>query len=133
VGDVIIFGARKYAMGSGSTPRSWRRSQLTAADVVSAAAGTERRNPRGTAWPSSPRDPKQNFQVTLRVVGRLSDPKEFESIILKTPRNGIVQVKDVGRAEIGAENYDTNLMYSGHQGVASASQQLSNANAPASG
>ena len=28
-------------------------------------------------------DQKQNFQVTLRVIGRMSDPREFESIILK--------------------------------------------------
>src|SRR5207237_4659330 len=76
-----------------------------------------------------PSDAKQNFQVTLRVVGRLSDPKEFESIIIKNTNNGIVQLKDVGRAEIGAENYDTNLLYSGHQAIGVGVQQLSNANA----
>src|SRR5207237_6480441 len=59
----------------------------------------------------------------------LSDPKEFESIILKNTGNGIVQLKDVGRAEIGAESYDTNLMYSGHEAIGVGVQQLSNANA----
>ena len=59
----------------------------------------------------------------------LTDPKEFEGIILKNTANGIVQVKDVGRAEIGAENYDTNLLYSGHQAIGIGVQQLSNANA----
>ena len=76
-----------------------------------------------------PADPKQNFQVALRVVGRLSDPKEFENIILKNTGNGIVQLKDVGRAEIGAESYDTNLLYSGHEAIGVGVQQLSNANA----
>src|SRR5215469_9939804 len=79
--------------------------------------------------PSCPAGPKQNFQIALRVVGRLSDPKEFENIILKNTPNGIVQLKDVGRAEIGAESYDTNLMYSGHEAIGVGVQQLSNANA----
>jgi HAE1 family hydrophobic/amphiphilic exporter-1 len=65
----------------------------------------------------------------LRVVGRLSDPREFEKIILKNSRNGLIQVRDVGRAEIGADNYDSNLMYSGHEAVGIGVQQLSNANA----
>ena len=63
------------------------------------------------------------------MVGRLSDPKEFENIIIKNTRNGIVQLKDVGRAEVGAESYDTNLLYSGHEAVGVGVQQLSNANA----
>ena len=76
-----------------------------------------------------PSDPKQNFQITLRVVGRLSEPKEFENIILKNTPEGIVQLRDVGRAEIGAESYDTNLMYSGHEAIGMGVQQLSDANA----
>ena len=35
----------------------------------------------------------------------------------------------MGRAEIGAESYDSNLLYSGHQAVGIGVQQLSNANA----
>ncbi len=80
-------------------------------------------------WAGRLRISKQNFQVTLRVVGRLSDPKEFENIILKNTKNSIVQLKDVGRAEIGAESYDTNLLYSGHEAIGIGVQQLSNANA----
>ena len=40
-----------------------------------------------------------------------------------------MQLKDVGRAEIGAESYDTNLLYSGHEAIGVGVQQLSNANA----
>src|SRR6202044_2200671 len=76
-----------------------------------------------------PANPKQDFQITLRVVGRLSSPQEFENIILKNTPQGLVQVKDVGRAEIGSESYDTNLMYSGHEAVGIGVQQLSDANA----
>ena len=114
VGDVIIFGERKYAMRIWLDPTKLAARQLTAADVVAALQEQNVEIPAGQLG-RPPADPKQNFQVTLRVVGRLSDPKEFENIILKNTTNGIVQLKDVGRAEIGAESYDTNLLYSGHE------------------
>ena len=128
VGDVVIFGERKYAMRIWLDPTKLAARQLTAADVVSALQEQNVEIPAGQLG-RPPADPKQNFQVTLRVVGRLSEPKEFERIILKNTRNGIVQLKDVGRAEIGAENYDTNLLYSGHEAIGIGVQQLSNANA----
>ncbi len=128
VGDVVIFGERKYAMRVWLDPAKLAARQLTAADVVSALQEQNVEIPAGQLG-RPPSDPKQVFQVTLRVVGRLSDPREFEKIILKTSRNGLIQLRDVGRAEIGSENYDSNLMYSGHEAVGIGVQQLSNANA----
>ena len=128
VGDVLIFGERKYAMRIWLDPTKLAARQLTAADVVSALQEQNVEIPAGQLG-RPPADPKQSFQVTLRVVGRLSDPREFENIIIKSTRNGIVQLKDVGRAEIGAESYDTNLLYSGHEAIGVGVQQLSNANA----
>jgi HAE1 family hydrophobic/amphiphilic exporter-1 len=128
VGDVIIFGERKYAMRIWLDPTKLAARQLTAADVISALQEQNVEIPAGQLG-RPPSDPKQNFQITLRVVGRLSEPKEFENIIIKNTPNTIVQLKDVGRAEIGAESYDTNLLYSGHEAVGVGVQQLSNANA----
>jgi len=128
VGDVVIFGERKYAMRIWLDPTRLAARQLTAADVVSALQEQNVEIPAGQLG-RPPADPRQNFQVTLRVVGRLSDPREFENIVIKNTRNGIVQLKEVGRAEIGAESYDTNLLYSGHEAIGVGVQQLSNANA----
>jgi HAE1 family hydrophobic/amphiphilic exporter-1 len=128
VGEVVIFGERKYAMRIWLDPTKLAARQLTAADVVSALQEQNVEIPAGQLG-RPPADPKQTFQVTLRVIGRLSEPKEFENIIIKNTKNGIVQLKEVGRAEIGAESYDTNLLYSGHQAVGIGVQQLSNANA----
>ncbi len=128
VGDVVIFGERKYAMRVWLDPTRLAARQLTAADVVVALQEQNIEIPAGQLG-RPPADPKQTFQVTLRAVGRLSEPKEFENIIIKNTRNGIVQLKDVARAEIGAETYDTNLLYSGHEAIGVGVQQLSNANA----
>jgi len=128
VGDVIIFGERKYAMRIWLDPTKLAARQLTALDVISALQDQNVEIPAGQLG-RPPSDQKQNFQITLRVVGRLSEPREFENIILKNTPNSIVQLKDVGRAEIGAESYDTNLLYSGHEAIGIGVQQLSNANA----
>ncbi len=128
VGDVVIFGERKYAMRIWLDPSKLAARNLTATDVINALQEQNIEIPSGQLGrPPAPAD--QAFQVTLRVIGRLSDPREFEQIILKNTANGLVQLKDVGHAELGAETYDTNLEYSGHEAIGVGVQQLSNANA----
>jgi len=44
-------------------------------------------------------------EYTINVNGRLADPEEFEQIFIKTSKVGrLVQVKDVGRGELGSED-----------------------------
>ena len=55
-----------------------------------------------------PARPGQTFDISVRAVGRLTDPSEFDNIILKRAADGtLVRLKDVGRTELGAENYAT--------------------------
>ncbi len=128
VGDVVIFGERKYAMRIWLDPARLAARGLTATDVINAIQEQNVEIPSGQLG-RPPAPSTQDFQITLRVVGRLSDPKEFEQIILKSTPNGLVQLKDVGHAELGAETYDTNLEYSGHEATGIGVQQLSDANA----
>ena len=54
--------------------------------------------------------PGQHFQISVRAVGRLSEPAQFDNIILKSNADGtLVRLKDVGHAELGAEDYSTDL------------------------
>jgi len=130
VGDVRIFGERKYAMRIWLDPTRLAARGLTALDVTNALAEQNVEVAAGQLG-QQPSDPKQDFQMAVRVVGRLSDPREFENIIIKTSPTaaGIVLLKDVGRAEVGAENYSTLLKFSGNEAVGVGVQQLSNANA----
>lgn len=128
VGDVVIFGERKYAMRVWLDPSRMVARQLTATDVLSALSEQNVEVPAG-ALGQPPADSKQNFQIAVRVVGRLSDPKQFENIIVKNTSNGIVLLKDIGYAQVGAESYSTNLKYSGMPAVGIGVQQLGNANA----
>ena len=128
VGDVVIFGERKYAMRIWLDPSKLAARGLTATDVINALQEQNIEIPSGQLG-RPPAPSTQDFQITLRVIGRLSEPREFEQIILKNTPNGLVQLKDVGHAELGAETYDTNLEYSGHEAIGVGVQQLSDANA----
>ncbi len=130
VGNVTIFGERKYAMRIWLDPSKLAARSLTALDVTSALAEQNVEVAAGQLG-QPPSDAKQNFQMAVRVVGRLSDPKQFENIILKNSAasSGLVLLKDVGHAEIGAETYSTALKFSGGDAVGIGVQQLSNANA----
>jgi HAE1 family hydrophobic/amphiphilic exporter-1 len=128
VGDVTIFGERKYAMRIWLDPVRLAARDLTAGDVVNALAEQNVEIPAGQLG-QPPSNANQAFQVPVRVVGRLSDPKQFDDIIIKNSPNGLVQLKDVGHSEIGAEDYSSILSYSGHVAQGIGVQQLSNANA----
>jgi len=128
VGDVIIFGERKYAMRIWLDPVKMAARQLTATDVVGALQEQNVEVAAGAVG-QPPADPKQSFQIAVRVVGRLTDPEQFGNIILKQTPGGLVRLADVGRAEVGAENYGTSLKFSGYPAVGVGVQQLSNANA----
>jgi HAE1 family hydrophobic/amphiphilic exporter-1 len=128
VGDVVIFGERKYAMRIWLDTDKLAARNLTATDVLNALSEQNVEIPAGQVG-QPPSDPTQKYQITVSVVGRLSDPVQFDNIVIKNDASGIVQLKDVGRAELGAETYSTDLRYNGQNAIGVGVQQLSNANA----
>jgi HAE1 family hydrophobic/amphiphilic exporter-1 len=129
VADVLIFGERKYSMRLWLDPVRLAGRALTADDVVSALSEQNIEVAAGSVG-SQPAVPGQNFQISVRVVGRLSEADQFDNIILKSNADGtLVRLKDVGHAELGAEDYTTDLDYNGHDAVGIAVTQLSTANA----
>jgi HAE1 family hydrophobic/amphiphilic exporter-1 len=129
VADVVIFGERKYSMRLWLDPERMASRALTATDVVNAL---EEQNVEVAAGQvgQPPIQAGQQFQISVRAIGRLTEPSEFENIILKTNSDGtLVRLKDVGRAELGAESYSSDLMFNGQNAVGLGITQLSNANA----
>ena len=127
VGDVMIFGERKYAMRVWLDPVRLAARSLTATDVVNALTEQNIEIPAGQLG-QPPSDSKQGFQIPVRVVGRLTSPAEFDNIIVKNSTNGLVLLRDVGHSEVGAEDYSTVLKYSGREAMGIGVMQLSNAN-----
>ena len=129
VGDAIIFGERKYAMRLWLDPAKLAQRGLTATSVLSALQEQNVQVAAGQiGQPPSPEG--QSYQISVRAVGRLSEASQFDNIILKTGNDGtLVRLRDVGHAELGAENYGTVLRFNGHDAVGLAVTQLPGANA----
>ncbi|HKN72718.1 MAG TPA: multidrug efflux RND transporter permease subunit [Terriglobales bacterium] len=129
VADVIIFGERKYSMRLWLDPVRMASRALTADDVVSALQEQNVEVAAGQVG-SQPSLPGQQFQISVRAVGRLSESTQFDDIILKSNADGtLVRLRDVGHAELGAEDYSSSLDYNGHDSVGIGITQLSTANA----
>jgi len=129
VADVIIFGERKYSMRLWLDPERMASRALTAGDVVAALQEQNVEVAAGQVG-QPPSKPRQEYQISVRAIGRLSEASQFENIILKTNADGtLVRVKDVGRAELGAEDYSSDLQFNGKDAVGLGITQLSTANA----
>src|SRR5499427_5395898 len=129
VADVIIFGERKYSMRLWLDPVKMAGRGLTAPDVVN-ALGEQNVEVAAGQVGQQPAIPGQDYQVSVRAVGRLSEAGQFDNIILKANADGtLVRLKDVGHAELGAETYASDLRFNGQDAVGLAVTQLSTANA----
>jgi HAE1 family hydrophobic/amphiphilic exporter-1 len=128
VGDVNIFGERKYAMRIWLDPVKLAARDLTATDVVNALVEQNVEIPAGQLG-QPPSNQNQSFQIPVRVVGRLTSPAEFDNIIVKNNANGLVLLKDIGHSEVGAEDYSSSLEYDGVTAQGIGVLQLPNANA----
>ena len=129
VGQVQIFGERKYAMRVWLDPSRLASRGLTAQDVVNALREQNLQVGAGGIG-QQPAPEGQEYQIDLRAVSRLTDTSQFEDVVLKTVEDGtLVKLSDVGRAELGAENYSSFLRFRGNDAVGLGINQLPESNA----
>ncbi|MFY1831406.1 efflux RND transporter permease subunit [Myxococcus fulvus] len=129
VGDVRIFGERKFSMRVWLDPTELARRKLTPLDVTRALQEQNLQVAAGQVG-QPPSEEDQPYQLAVRARGRLIEPEEFGDIVLMRDASGrAVRMKDVARVELGAENYSTLLRFSGKQAVGIATFQLPTANA----
>jgi len=129
VGDVRIFGERKFAMRIWLDPVALGKRGLTAQDVAAALREQNLQVAAGQiGQPPAPED--QPYQLSVRARGRLMEAHEFADIVLERGEEGRqVRLGDVARVELGAENYGQNLVFDGRVGVGVGVFQLPTANA----
>jgi hydrophobe/amphiphile efflux-1 (HAE1) family protein len=107
VGSITVFGSRDYSMRVWLDPDRLQSLGLTANDVTAAlqrqnvqvAAGILNQPP--VAQPGA-------FQVSVQTLGRLADPDQFGSIVVKQSNDSVVRLKDVARVELAALDYGVN-------------------------
>jgi len=117
VGQAQIFGERRYAMRLWLDPNKLAIRNLTADDVINAVNEQNLEVGVGQIG-QQPAVDSQMYQIDLRAVSRLVEPAEFDNLVLKTGADGnLIKLKDVGRAELGAESYNSFLRFKGNEGV----------------
>jgi HAE1 family hydrophobic/amphiphilic exporter-1 len=113
VADIIVFGERRFSMRVWLDPVRLAARRITAGDVVNALREQNVNVAAGSVGDSPARE-GQTYQISVRAAGRLSEASEFENIIVKTgPDATLVRLRDIGKVELGAENYSTLLRYQG--------------------
>ena len=117
VGDARIFGERRYAMRIWLDPNKLASRNIAASDVINAINEQNLQVGAGQIG-QQPAPSDQMYQIDLRANGRLTTPSEFEEIVIRTGSDGsLIKLKDVGRAELGAENYNSFLRFRGQDGI----------------
>jgi hydrophobic/amphiphilic exporter-1 (mainly G- bacteria), HAE1 family len=129
VGNVQIFGERRYSMRVWLDPNKLAARALTANDVVNALREQNVQVAAGAIGQSPIREDQQ-FQISVRAAGRLHEISEFENIIVKASQGAtLVRLKDVGSVDLGAEAYGSQLRFQGQDAVGFGVTQLPSANA----
>ena len=105
VGSTMIVGQRDYAMRFWVRPDKLAKLGLTGTDLANVISEQNLVAPAGQVG-QPPAKSGTQFQYTVNVKGRLTDPAEFENMIVRTlPDGSILRMKDVARAELSGKSY----------------------------
>ena len=106
VSGVQIWGQKRYAMRLWIDPVKLAAYGCTVAEVRTALNKQNVELPSGKLTGS-------NTDLTVKTVGNLTKPEEFNNIIIRSEGDRIVRFSDIGNAELGAENLETKMSQSG--------------------
>src|SRR5687768_15301913 len=128
IAQVDLFGGTDYGMRVWIKPDRLAKLGLTPSDVIGAIKEQNLQAPAGKVG-GAPTPTDQEFTETLSAPGRLVTPEEFENIIIRQTGTGaVVRIKDIGRAELGSQDYNSFGRLNGKPGGAMAVYLLPGAN-----
>ncbi|MEM7709558.1 MAG: efflux RND transporter permease subunit, partial [Pseudomonadota bacterium] len=108
VGQATVFGERAYSMRIWLDPDQIASRGLTAGEVVAALRANNVQVASG-AINQLPIENQAAFQLNVETQGRLVDPEQFEEIVVTAgPQGRKVRIRDIGRVELGAQDYSSN-------------------------
>ncbi|OGU31856.1 MAG: acriflavin resistance protein [Ignavibacteria bacterium GWA2_55_11] len=102
VAEIRIWGEKRYSMRLWMDPARLAAFRLTPIDVLSAL------NRENIELPSG-RIEGRTTELTIRTLGRLKEPHEFNNLIIREDAGRVIRFEDVGYATLGVENERTNM------------------------
>lgn len=128
VGDTAILGGAVYSMRIWLNPNLMANLGLSVSDVITAIQQQNTQSSAG-ALGDMPCSPDQIFRYILQTQGRMETISEFENIIIKAlPDGSSIKIKDIGKVDLGAENYNQSSNLNGKPSALLAVYQLSDSN-----
>ncbi len=107
IGSYSVLGQFNYAMRAWLNPDKLAQSGIQASDVSDAIQSSNVLNPTG-ALGMLPAPNTTKFQTSITSQSQLQTAKEFGNVIVRTnPDGSVLRVTDVGRTELGAQQYQT--------------------------
>jgi len=107
IAQVDLFGGADYGMRIWMQPDKLAKLGLTPSDVIAAINEQNIQAPAGKIG-GAPTPTDQQFTYTINAPGRLISAEEFENIIVRQTASGaVVRIKDIGRAELGSQDYNS--------------------------
>ena len=103
VGDIMIFGEKKYSMRLWLNPYKMASAGITSPDIQKAIARENIELPSG-------RVEGDLTELTLRTLGLLQTPEQFNNLILRQEGGNIIRLSDIGTAELYPENDRSTVM-----------------------
>ncbi len=129
MGNVQVFGGRDYAIRIWLKPDRLAELGLTPSDVADAVREQNAQSAAGRLG-DEPIDERVDLTLSVTTQSRLSEPEQFERIVLRTGDNGeVVRLRDVARVELGARDYGFALTRLGRPVIGAALQLAPDANA----
>jgi multidrug efflux pump len=103
VSAVPIWGQRRWSMRLWMDPTKLAGYGLTPLDVRTAINRENVELPSGSIEGT-------NTELTIRTLGLLTTPEQFNNLIIRQQNDQVIRFKDIGRAELGSENLRSILM-----------------------
>jgi HAE1 family hydrophobic/amphiphilic exporter-1 len=129
ISNVQISGAGEYAMRLWLKPDQLAKLGLSVPDIVNAVQAQNTVNSAGQIG-SEPVPNGQEYTYTARSQGRLVTAEEFGNIVVRQQSDGgTVRLRDVARAELGAQSYNTRGRLNGKPAAVVSIYQLPGTNA----
>ena len=128
VGDIRLFGS-PYAMRIWLDPDKLATFKLSSAEAL-AAVTEQNSQTAGGSLGDQPIAKGSELNATIVTQNRFTNAEQFENIILRAnPDGSTVTLKDVGRVELGAQDYTTGTELNGKPMAGMAVQLRTGANA----
>ncbi|MEM6358701.1 MAG: efflux RND transporter permease subunit, partial [Bacteroidota bacterium] len=106
VSEVRIWGSKRYSIRLWMDPDKLAAYRVTPLDVFDAVGAQNLELPSGRIEGSA-------TELSVRTLGRLNSPEEYNDLIIKEDENGVTRFRDIGRAEFFPENERTILKNNG--------------------